>query len=200
MCRAGGAPAGEGPKLAHARLWLWETLTGGLPSKHPHSFVLTIPNSSPATPASRVASPHRQRDGSRSTPAGCSTPTAAATSRSPGHLVTWSPDGEGIALRYVVRHHPSEDARPASTAPSRVRLAALLTPEELRELVNQGNSLRGIAARYGISRKTIHDELVAHDIPIRPRDRHQRAIDRDWLHEQYVTTRRTTAEIARASG
>ncbi len=101
-----------------------------------------------------------------------------------------------------MRHHPSEDARPASTAPSRVRLAALLTPEELRELVNQGNSLRGIAASYdiSISHKTIHDELVAHNIPIRPRDRHQRAIDRDWLHEQYVTTRRTTAEIARASG
>jgi hypothetical protein len=25
MCPAGGTPAGSDPKLAHARLWLWET-------------------------------------------------------------------------------------------------------------------------------------------------------------------------------
>jgi hypothetical protein len=35
MCRAGGAPAGGQPKLAHARVWLWETLTGGLPRQAP---------------------------------------------------------------------------------------------------------------------------------------------------------------------
>jgi hypothetical protein len=52
-----------------------------------------------------------------------------------------------------------------------VRLAALLTPEKLRELVNQGNSLRGIAARYDISRRTIHDHLIAHGISIPPSDR-----------------------------
>ena len=35
MCRAGGTPAGGEPKLAHARMWLWETLTGGLPRQAP---------------------------------------------------------------------------------------------------------------------------------------------------------------------
>jgi hypothetical protein len=35
MCRAGGTPAGEGQKLAHARVWLWEILTGGLPQQAP---------------------------------------------------------------------------------------------------------------------------------------------------------------------
>jgi hypothetical protein len=72
-------------------------------------------------------------------------------------------------LRYVVRQHPPESGPPASTAPPRVRLAALLTPEELRVLVKQGTSLRRIAARYDISRKTIHDELIAHGIPIPPK-------------------------------
>ena len=38
MCRAGGIPAGGERKLAHARLWLWETLTGGLPGKRPQHY------------------------------------------------------------------------------------------------------------------------------------------------------------------
>ena len=38
MCRAGGTPAGAGRKLADARLWLWETLTGGLPQQAPLSL------------------------------------------------------------------------------------------------------------------------------------------------------------------
>lgn len=35
MSRAGGTPAGDEPKLGHARLWLWETLTGSLPRQAP---------------------------------------------------------------------------------------------------------------------------------------------------------------------
>ena len=43
MCRAGGTPAGRQPKLAHARLWLWETLTGGLPRQAPPALRLDHP-------------------------------------------------------------------------------------------------------------------------------------------------------------
>ncbi len=83
-------------------------------------------------------------------------------------------------LRYIARKHPPEtQGRSASTAPPRVRLAALLTAEELRQLVNQGNSLRQIAARYEISRRTIHDELIAHGIPIPPRTRQRHRPERD---------------------
>jgi len=43
MCRAGGTPAGGHPKLAHARLWLWEMLTGGLPRHAPAALRLNGP-------------------------------------------------------------------------------------------------------------------------------------------------------------
>ena len=43
MCRAGGTPAGGSWKLAHARLWLWETLTGSLPRQAPRTLRLDSP-------------------------------------------------------------------------------------------------------------------------------------------------------------
>jgi hypothetical protein len=43
MCRAGGRPARQGRKLAEARLWLWETLTGGLPQQAPPRTAPQIP-------------------------------------------------------------------------------------------------------------------------------------------------------------
>jgi hypothetical protein len=199
-----GTPAGTGRKLAEARLWLWETLTGGLPqqapealrpelpdllAKHPR-FTLHLPR-----PTARRLIGHARRllnaHGCRDEP------------------LTWSPRGEGIALdqlpgpdpdaldpdhvhavlaraqtpshaaeelsvtlehlRYIARQHPPESGPPDPNAPPRARLAALLAPEELRELVNQGNSLRAIAAHYDINRHTIHDELIAHGILIPPR-------------------------------
>jgi len=60
-----------------------------------------------------------------------------------------------------------------------VRFAALLGTAQLRELIDQGNSLRQIEARYGISRKTLHAELLAHGIPIPPRRRHPQATNDD---------------------
>lgn len=35
ICAAAGTPTGGHRKLKHARLWIWETLTGGLPQKAP---------------------------------------------------------------------------------------------------------------------------------------------------------------------
>jgi hypothetical protein len=79
-------------------------------------------------------------------------------------------------LRYLARKPPPEtEDLSAPTAPPRVRLATLLGPEQLRELITRGDSLRQIETRYGISRKTIPDELVAHGIPTPPGPRHHQA-------------------------
>ncbi len=232
MCRAGGTPVGAGRKLADARLWLWETLTGGLPQQAPpvlrpdHPEFLT----NHARFALRLPGPTARRLSEHA----CHLLDAHGCHDEP---LTWSPRSDAIELdqlpgpdpdaldpnrvhatfargltpsqtadelaitlehlRYIACRHPPESAHhPASTVPARIRLATLLTPEELRELVTHGNSLRAIAARYDISRKTIHDDLIAHGIPIPPRDRHQRAVERDWLHEQYIGKRRTTRDIA----
>jgi hypothetical protein len=217
MCRAGGIPAGTGRKLAHARVWLWETLTGGLPRQAPPALRLNCPEflarhsrfvlDLPARTVLRL-NDHARRlldaHGSRNEPLTWSPSTASiALDQLPG------PDPDGIDparanaalarqrtprraaaelgitvehLRYVARKHPTETRNPSnSPAPPRVRFAELLSPEELRHLIDEGNSLRQIEARYGISRKTLHDELLAHGIPIPipPRRRHAQVTDRD---------------------
>ncbi len=49
---------------AHARLWLWETLTGGLPSKHPLRCDPTTTTSfCPTTTGSRFACPRQAYEG-----------------------------------------------------------------------------------------------------------------------------------------
>lgn len=73
-------------------------------------------------------------------------------------------------LRDIVHQHHPERGPPDPTAPPRARLAALLTPEELRELINRGDSLRAIAGHYDINRHTIHDELIARGIAIPPKN------------------------------
>ena len=231
MCRAGGTPAGAGRKLADARLWLWETRPAAYPSKHPSRCVASPPSSFPAMHASRSVCQDRPRAGCSSTPGACSTPTAATTSRSPGHpqrrdraraaAGTRSrrgrPRPRPRSARSTANAQPGrrrtrrharagalrraqasarEPAPPGSHRAAQNPRRRAVPREELRELVNQGNSLRAIAARYEISRRTIHDELVAHGIPIPPRDKLRRAIQRDWLDEQYGTKRRTTVDIA----
>ena len=235
ICRAGGTPSGHGRKLAHARLWLWETLTGGLPQqappalrpKHPEflishtRFALRLEG-----PTARRLTEHARRllnaHGCHDEPLTWSPARdAVALDQLPGpdpdtldpnlvHAVLArvhapSQAAEELAitlehLRYLVRQHPPASGLPDPNAPPRARLAALLTPEELRELVDHGSSLRAIAARYDINRKTIRDELIAHGTPIPPKRRHHQTIERDWLHEQYVAKRRTTLELARELG
>ncbi|MGO9903526.1 MAG: hypothetical protein ACLP0J_28540 [Solirubrobacteraceae bacterium] len=75
-------------------------------------------------------------------------------------------------LYYAARTNPPEPAE--HSAPPRARLAALLTKEQLRELVAQGNSLRALEKRYDIDCRTIRDQLVAHGIPIPPTARRGR--------------------------
>ena len=215
MCRAGGIPAGGERKLAHARLWLWETISGGLPRQAPPTLRLNCPEflarhsqivlRLPA-PTVRRLNEHARRlldiHGCRHEPLSWSPRTnGIALDQLPG------PDPDTIDptrvhaaiarqqtpeqtaaelgitrdhLRYLARKHPVETQDSSAwTAPPRVRFAALLSAEQLRELINEGTSLRQIEARCGISRKTLHDELIAHRIPIPSRARHRQATDPD---------------------
>jgi hypothetical protein len=215
MCRAGGIPAGGDRKLTHARLRLWETLTGGLPRQAPtalrldyreflahHStFALHLP-----TPTARRLNEHARRllntHGCQNEPLTWSPPTdGIALDQLPGpdpdtidpmrvhaaiarqQTATQAAAELGITLehlRYLARKHPADTQNPSVPITSpRVRFAALLGAEQLRELIGRGNSLRQIEARYGISRKTLHDELVAHGIPIPPRARQRHAAKHD---------------------
>jgi hypothetical protein len=207
MCRAGGTHAGSQPKLAHARMWLWETLTGGLPRQAPsqlsegcpeflsrHSrFALDLP----ATTV-RELNEHARRlldthgchhepltwsPATNGIPVDClpgPDPDAIDPDRVYGAITsqpTLSHAGDQVGitlehLRYVVREHPSGTNDPSARAtPDRVRFAAVLGIERLRELIDQGNSLRQIEARTGINRRTLRDELKAHGIPAPPRNR-----------------------------
>ena len=178
MCRAGGTPAGSQPKLAHARLWLWETLTGGLPRQAPSQLRAGCPEflsrhsrcalDLPATTV-RQLNEHARR--------------LLDTHGCHHEPLTWSPATDGIPLdhlpgpdpdaidpdrvhaaisahparqhaaaqlgitvehlHYIARKHPSEIYDPAAaTAPHRVRFAAVLGATQLRELIDQGHSLR----------------------------------------------------------
>ena len=104
MCRAGGIPAGGARKLAHARLWLWETLTGGLPRQAPaalrlndreflsrHSrFTLHLPAATV-----RRLSEHARR-----------LLDAHGRQHEP---ITWSPPTDGIALDQLPGPNPDND-------------------------------------------------------------------------------------------
>jgi hypothetical protein len=209
MCRAAGTPAGGPPKLAHARLWLWETLTGALPRHAPSALRLATPE----------FLPHHYRF-----PLGLPAETVKRLNQHARHLLdthgcaneplTWSPSSDGIAidrlpgsdpdaidpgavhdaidnqptvrhaalqlgttvehLRYIVRKHPRELHDPtAATAPARVRFAAQLGPHQLQQLLDHGQSLRQVEAYRGIARRTLRDELVAHNLPVPPKNRHR---------------------------
>ena len=209
MCRAGATPAGSDTKLAHARLCLWETLTGGLPRQAPPALLRDQPEFLPAHSrfAPSLPAPTVQRLHERA--------RRLLDTHGCGHEpLTWSPSIDGIQLdglpgpdpdaidlsaahiaiakqptlphaaselgitlehlHYIARKHLAEVHDPATaTAPPRVRFAVLLGAEQLRDLIDNGHSLRHIEACHGINRRTLRDELITHGIPIPPKNRHQ---------------------------
>ena len=195
MCRAGGTPAGGQPKLAHARLWLWETLTGGLPRQAPPALRLDyreflpqhyrFPLRLPATTV-RQLNEHARRlldthgchhEPLTWSPATGSIPLDHLPGPDPDQIdphsvhaaIAAQPTQQRAAatnlgitlehLHYIARKHPSEIYDPAApTAPHRVRFAAVLGAAQLRQLIEQGYSLREIEASTGIYRRTLRDE------------------------------------------
>ena len=104
-------------------------------------------------------------------------------------------------LRHVVQVHPPDSPLgndPAATP--RNHLAAIVTPAELRGLVDAGNTVKAIAARYGVSHSTVSRELSANGIPIPQHGPRPFALDREWLREQYIVKGRTMGSIAGETG
>ncbi len=235
MCRAGGTPPGGTPRLRQARVYLWETLTGGIAEQAPQplriesrmgparyqTFALRLPGRTARMlleHARGLLDDHGCRDepltwsppGAGIAVADLPGPNPDALDPRPAHALLarrMAPgdiaDELGITiehLRYIVRANPSDGEALAAGAPARVRLAASTTPDELRSLVGDGHRLRDIAQRHDVGRQTLRDELVAHGIPIPPRNPLAHRIEREWLHEQYVVKQRTMPDIAAETG
>lgn len=237
ICGAGGTLSGAEFKLTAARLWLWETITGGLAEQAPvairqrtqnmtfaryHQFALRLPRQTTQALLGR-ARELLDAHGCRDEP------------------LTWSPAAAGIALyelpgpdpdaldpqaahtllarhtapaavaeqlgitlehlRHFIRTQPRDSPfGAAGVIPGRLRLGASVTADELRQHVQDGDTLTAIAARYNVQRSTVRDKLIAHDIPIPANHRPRHNIDRDWLHEQYVTRQHTMPAIAAETG
>jgi len=210
ICRADGVCAGLDRRHMHARLWLWETLTGGLPRQSPQTLRLRTPEflrdharfalALPATTARRLNEHARQlldAHGCQREPIAWSprftdidpdqlpgpdpdaiAPRAVHLAIAESRTARHAADKLGITiahLHYIIRVHPSEiDALTLSTAAPRVRFAALLGADKLTQLIDHGTSLRQIEATYNINRRTLHDELVTHDIRVPPKNRRTR--------------------------
>lgn len=237
ICGAGGALSGAEFKLTAARLWLWETITGGLAEQAPvaarqrsekmmfaryHQFALRLPRQ---TAQALLAHARELIDahGCRQEPLTWSPP---ATGIEVDELPGPDPDAlepqaahallarhiapEAVAeqlgitlehLRYVIRRHPRDSPfGAAGVIPSRLRLAASVSDDELQQLVDDGDTLTAIAARYNVQRSTVRAKLIAHDIAIPANHRPRHQIEPDWLHEQYVIRQRTMPEIAAETG
>jgi hypothetical protein len=201
ICRADGLSAGLRRRHAHARLWLWETLTGGLPRQAPETLRLSdreflsehaqFAFDLPACTTQRLSQHLRvlldahghQQEPITWSPAvdripisGLPGPDPDAIDPAAIHEALGSARTPALAaailgitleyLHYIARRHPAETQQPTlDVAPPRVKFAATLGIDKLRELTDRGFSLRQIEATYGISRTTLHDELVSHGLP-----------------------------------
>jgi TniQ/Bacterial regulatory helix-turn-helix protein, lysR family len=110
-------------------------------------------------------------------------------------------------VRYLLETHPApRPARPPGAAPTRgaaycTAKAALPRARFVELYEHQGMALRDVAATVGASRHTITRLAHDYDIPLRdPVHRARITIDRDWLHERYVTGRRSLPDIADEAG
>lgn len=99
-------------------------------------------------------------------------------------------------IRCILDEYP---APPDPLAPGHTATAALrarLPKDELAALHHdQQLSLHTLAPRFGVSRQVLARLLDEYDIPVAAH-RRRIPIDRDWLHEQYATNRRTLADLA----
>jgi len=110
-------------------------------------------------------------------------------------------------IRVILDEHP---APPLPLTPGQARsagratavLRARLSPQDLDDLYNgQKLSMRQLSHQLGTGRRVISGLLAEYGIPRRSGPgRPPVAIDRDWLHRQYVLSRRTLPDIAAELG
>jgi DNA-binding transcriptional LysR family regulator len=104
------------------------------------------------------------------------------------------------AVRHLLQQHPAP-TRPQPGVRVLATVRAELTKHKLIELYHhQQLSLREIGQRTGASRQTIARLARDYDIGLRQAPSPRHVIARDWLHEQYVTHRRTLPDLARETG
>ncbi len=110
-------------------------------------------------------------------------------------------------IRAILDEHPAPprpltpgQARSAGRATAALR--ARLSPQDLDDLYNGRElSLQQLSHQLGTGKKVLSRLLAEYGIP--PRSGPGRppvAIDRDWLHQQYITSRRTLPDIAAELG
>jgi hypothetical protein len=238
ICQAAGTATGGTAKLRAARLWIWETITGGEPHQAPehirpltngqlnryHRFALDLPATA-ATLLDQRARAVLDRYGCADEPLTWSPPpgvidVAGLPGRDP-HSVDAADArrllrqnlAEGTVaerlgitlghLRYIVRRNPPE-VRPRSAgkrAVMRHPKPTHLTAERLRDLIDNGGSVRGIATQNGVTRKIVRDELIRHgiDVPV-PGRQQLHGIDPEWLRHQYLVELRTLGDLAAEIG
>ncbi len=237
MCRAGHTPTGHEFKLHNARLWLWETLTGGMAQQAPASLRPPTPTDLPRYQTFALQLPGQTIRGLLDHARGLLDDNGC-----PDEPLTWSPAGDAIStatlpgsdpnmvsperarallarglapgdaatqlgvtlehLRNTIRTHvPDGSTQPPSDLPPRARLAAAVTPQQLRQQIEDGTTLRALAARYDVARDTMRKELVAHNIPIPPHGGRSRYhLEAGWLRQQYLVKQRTMPDIAAETG
>ncbi|HEY5199060.1 MAG TPA: TniQ family protein [Solirubrobacteraceae bacterium] len=103
-------------------------------------------------------------------------------------------------LRHLIRRHPfyvATHQNGEGVAP-RSRLLAETTPDALRLMIEtESQSVKAIAAKFGVGARTVRAELVRNEIAVPARRRPQRArVDPRWLRQRYVEERYTLREIA----
>ncbi|WP_351226088.1 LysR family transcriptional regulator [Streptomyces sp. NPDC002133] len=108
-------------------------------------------------------------------------------------------------VRCLLDRHPAPDTseRRAWPAPVSDPVREVLNSATFARLyIDQRMSLRAIGELYGVQADVIRGIADEYKIPIRtPKEyRHRQEITREWLHEQYVTRRRTLADIAEETG
>jgi hypothetical protein len=104
------------------------------------------------------------------------------------------------AVRHVLTLHPAH-VGPPSTTPALSTLAAKLPPGQFAALYRQKRmTLRNIACRYHVDRKTVATLAHQYGIDTRHKPRMHEEIDRDWLYTEYVVHRRTLPDLAAEKG
>jgi len=228
ICRDSRSATIAAFRLRAARLWLWETITGGV-AEHAgspvsldsadeliryrafaiglrgekrrliaHARGLLDANGCEDEPL--TWSPHCPEIARDALPGG--DPDAVDAKRATDML------DDGLAPRTIARRLgvTIEQVRYAVREhphedPPYAGIIRELTAEQLRADLDDVRTMAALAERYDVARITVRRALIAHRIPIPPHGRRPTYdIDAEWLREEYLGQRRSIENIAREVG